>query len=118
MCFSVEANGFGRGKGTHVSVYLCLLKGEYDDTLMWPVKYKCTVTLLNQINDQHHHSETITCSKDEMDDGNSRGCTRGSYGYGYSNFFPLNKLGFQKDVQCQYLMDDCLYFRVHVKVLS
>ena len=49
MCLSVDANGYGDGKGTHVSVFLVLMKGENDDALTWPIKYKCTITLLNQL---------------------------------------------------------------------
>ena len=40
MCLRVYANGHGVGKGTHVSVYLHLMKGENDDDLTWPIKYK------------------------------------------------------------------------------
>ena len=36
MCLKVYANGCGDGKGTHVSVYIYLMKGEFDDNLEWP----------------------------------------------------------------------------------
>ena len=37
MCLAVYANGIGKGAGTHVSVVILLLKGEYDDQLKWPM---------------------------------------------------------------------------------
>ena len=35
MCLRVDAND---GKGTHVSVYVCLMRGDNDDNLKWPFK--------------------------------------------------------------------------------
>ena len=42
MCLAVYANGVGEGVGTHVSLSLLLLRGEYDDKLEFPViLYRC-----------------------------------------------------------------------------
>ena len=114
----VEANGNGDGKGTHVSVYLCLMKGENDDTLTWPIRYKCTITLLNQLKDDGHYSMSWTYSLDVADITNSRVLSgeRG-LGRGYLQFIPHDQLGLQEAKQCQYLKDDSLYFRVQVEVL-
>ena len=38
MCMAVYANGVGKGAGTHVSVTIVHLGGEYDDKLKWPMK--------------------------------------------------------------------------------
>ena len=38
MCLAVYANGVGKGAGTHISVTVIHLKGEYDDQLEWPMK--------------------------------------------------------------------------------
>ena len=35
MCLDIDANGDGRGKNTHISVYLFLMAGKYDDQLEW-----------------------------------------------------------------------------------
>ena len=45
MCLLVDANGCGRGKGTHVSVFVCLMRGEFDDYLKWPFNGTVTVQL-------------------------------------------------------------------------
>ena len=55
----VYANGYGSGKGTHLSVCVNLMKGEYDDTLSWPFNGTITVQLLNWSSDNHHVEETI-----------------------------------------------------------
>ena len=38
MCLAVYANGVGEGAGTHVSVTLLHLRGEYDNELKWPTQ--------------------------------------------------------------------------------
>ena len=48
MCLKVYANGYGRGEGTHVSVFVFLMRGELDDDLKWPFCGDITVEL-------HHH---------------------------------------------------------------
>ena len=45
MCLKVDANGFGSGKGTHVSVGVYLMRGEFDDHLKWPFNGMVTVQL-------------------------------------------------------------------------
>ena len=40
MCLAVYANGVEEGAGTHVSLSLLLLKGEYDKRLKWPTNLK------------------------------------------------------------------------------
>ena len=55
----VYANGNGSGKGTHLSLYVHLLKGEHDDQLQWPFNAKITVQLLNWSGDNSHEEITI-----------------------------------------------------------
>ena len=46
MCLKVYANGVGKGKDSHVSVFVTLMKEEYDDDLSWPFKGHVAVELL------------------------------------------------------------------------
>ena len=120
MCILVYPNGIGKVKGTHVSVCLCLMKGDFDDTLTWPIRYKCTITLLNQLEDEYHHDMyPFTYSEDKETKVNCRiiDNKKIGQGQGYSDFIPHGQLSLQEDKQCQYLKDDSLYFRVQVEVL-
>ena len=56
---SVGANGNGSGIGTHLSLSVYLLKGEYDDQLQWPFNANITVQLLNWSGDNGHEEDTI-----------------------------------------------------------
>ena len=58
MRLCVVAAGSNNGRGTHVSVYLYLMKGPHDDILKWPLRTTFEVKLMNQIGTDHH-SKTI-----------------------------------------------------------
>ena len=59
MCLNVEANGWGESRNSHVSVYLYMMRGEYDESLKWPFRGDITVQLLNQVGDDGHHADVI-----------------------------------------------------------
>ena len=72
MCLNVYANGFGDGKGRHVSVFTCLTKGENDDNLKWPFRGTITVTLLDQLQSNNHCFVKIDYAEEITGDYTSR----------------------------------------------
>ena len=56
VCLRVFAAGNDDGKGTHVSVYLHLMKGPYDDKLKWPMRAKYAINLIDPTNNTKYHS--------------------------------------------------------------
>ena len=59
MCIRVTANGLGKGAGTHVSVAVYLMTGEYDSRLVWPFRGDITIQLVSYSNDQDHYEQTV-----------------------------------------------------------
>ena len=56
MCVSVcPSNAADKGEGTHLSVLLHVMKGPYDDYLLWPLTAMFDLILLNQIDNTEHH---------------------------------------------------------------
>ena len=45
MCIRVTANGWYSGAGTHVSVAVHRMRGEYDSRLVWPFRGDITIQL-------------------------------------------------------------------------
>ena len=45
MCISVHLNGEQEGKGTHVSVHIHMVAGEYDSNLKWPLAFNKDVCI-------------------------------------------------------------------------
>ena len=114
MCLAVYANGYRAGKGTHVSVYANLMRGDNDDNLKWPFRGTVTVSLLNQLDDEQHLTrETWSPGSDIPEDISGR-VTEGerAMGWGYPQFISLQDLIYKGDKNCQYLKDNALFFRV------
>ena len=59
MCLRVHCNGKGSGNGTHVSVFVHLMHGEFDDQLKWPFRGEVTIQLLNQGGRRRHCTKTV-----------------------------------------------------------
>ena len=108
MKITVYANGYGSGEGTHVSVYTGLLQGSYDASLSWPFVGSVTLTLMNQLADENHHSMTI---EHEVQNNVQVG-----EGLGYQQFISHSELSHNPVKNTQYLKNNTLYFQVTVKV--
>jgi TNF receptor-associated factor 4 len=103
MCVRICANGNGPGQGTHLSVYVSLMQGEFDDQLKWPFQGIITVKLLNQEEDKDHVTKTVKFIESEQQEDCQRVTTDGpSTGQGYGQFLPHTKL------QPKYLKNDCI----------
>ena len=48
MCLRLHIMGDGIGKGTHLSLYFVVMRGEFDNILQWPFTHKVTFKLINQ----------------------------------------------------------------------
>ncbi|KAJ8308690.1 hypothetical protein KUTeg_013564 [Tegillarca granosa] len=59
MCARVYLNGDGMGKGTHLSLFFVIMKGEYDALLKWPFEQHVTLMLLDQDSGQRHLSDSF-----------------------------------------------------------
>ena len=76
MCQMVDANGYGDGCGTHVSVFLHLMRGEFDDELNWPLRGKFTVQILNKkqayVKNMGHAARTLYFNDSMTSNANQR----------------------------------------------
>ena len=114
MCLKVYANGWNVGKGTHVSVFARLMRGEFDDRLKWPFQGIVVLQLCNQLEDKYHCGVTIDFSKTAGPKSISR-VTSGEQaesGFGIQTFVANSDLPFNLANNCQFLKDDCLHFQI------
>ena len=56
----VYPNGIKEGKGSHLSVFVAIVKGEYDNILGWPFKGKVTFGLRKPWSKDVFYSLTMT----------------------------------------------------------
>ena len=111
------ANGYWKGKGTHVSVFAYLMRGEFDDHLKWPFRGHVTVAILNQLEVSNHTTHTITFTDTTNNEviGRVTEGERAESMWGYFTFIAHTELNYNPTKNCQYLKYDCLRFRI-VKV--
>ncbi len=53
MCARIYLNGDGMGKGTHISLFFVLMRGDYDALLPWPFRQKVSLMLLDHAGQDH-----------------------------------------------------------------
>ena len=114
MCIRVDPKGFGCGKGTHVSVFTCRMKGIFDDHLKWPFRGEITIQIINQDGDHDHFQMTIHYD-DEIPDFNAgrvTGNKERASGWGFHEFLAHTALGYNGVKKTQYLKDDIIIVRV------
>ena len=115
LCLRIIPNGFGSGKDWYISVFLCAVKGEFDEHLMWPTVVSVRIQLLNQHNDpkansegdlERHHVVTLHRVKNRAIGG----------GQGSTKFAPHSMLPYQYQPEIsrdtEYLKYDRLNFRI------
>ena len=90
-----------------IGARLSVIKGEFDDTLIWPIGISVELTLLNQAG--HHHPKFMHASKWARNSRNRQRVINDCL-ITYSN------LENQSD-GVQYVMNDCLKFRIQITVL-
>ena len=103
---NIDTNGYQEARGTHITADLYSVKGEYDDNLFWPIQITAHLHLLNQRGDHGHVVAHLKCS------GFSKGSTREIA----RKFIAHSELGYDAAKDTHYLKDDCLYFRLYLKV--
>ena len=118
ICITVDANGDEDGRGTHVSVFACLMKGKYDDFLPWPFTGKVTIELLNQLEDKNHHSMSVMFTSDNECSQRVVNEERSSLGWGKPKYIAHTRLGYNSVKNCQYLRNDRLHFKISVGAKS
>jgi hypothetical protein len=117
MCIGVDASGSEEGKGTHMSVYANLMRGEYDGHLKWPFKGSISIELRNQRDMFSRGLEekiVFTYDASEIASRVVGGDDIAEHGLGIPTFVEHAKLGFHtiEGTEVQYLKNDCLKFRV------
>jgi TNF receptor-associated factor 4 len=112
MCLCVFANGyFGYGAhshGTHLSVCVLLMKGEFDDNLKWPFCGVVCIKLMNQEEHRDHVIKEAHCPSSMSIEGSGRviNAERSCFPWGLWKFLPLAAL------QPKYLKNNCIKLQV------
>ena len=104
--------GNGSGEGSHLSLYVRLLPGEYDTLLKWPFEGEITLSLLDQNRDSTRGQRNI--SQSFSPDPNWKSFQRpgkngATLGFGYPQF--VSHRGLEST---SYVKEDCLFIKATI----
>uniref|UniRef100_A0A3Q2UFM3 TNF receptor-associated factor n=1 Tax=Fundulus heteroclitus TaxID=8078 RepID=A0A3Q2UFM3_FUNHE len=116
---SAFLNGNGSGEGSHLSVYIRVLPGEYDNLLEWPFSYKVTFSILDQsdpsLSKPQHITETFNpdpnwknfqkpcSSRNSLDES--------TLGFGYPKFISHEEIK-----KRNYIRDNCIFIKASIDI--
>ncbi len=100
ICFPDLKDSIG-----YISVYLCMEKGVYDETISWPFREKTTISILNQLSDNYHQEKTLTFSDEGINMGQSKGF----------KFISCDDL---KRMRSQYIINGTIIFKVSFPAMN
>uniref|UniRef100_A0A8C8VF47 TNF receptor-associated factor n=1 Tax=Pelusios castaneus TaxID=367368 RepID=A0A8C8VF47_9SAUR len=112
VCLRIYLNGDGTGKGTHVSLFFVVMKGEYDALLPWPFKHKVTFMMLDQNNREH----VIDAFRPDLTSASfQRPVSDMNVASGCPMFLPLSKL---QSTKFAYVKEDTLFLKCIIETNS
>ena len=103
--------GNGAGEGTHMSIYIKVVPGEYDNILKWPFKHTISFTLIDQ---DPCRQSAVNIVESFIPDPNWANFARASkvedpdqLGFGFPKFVPHGMLDLR-----QYVKEDTLFIKI------
>lgn len=108
VCLRAYLNGDGSGRGTHVSLYIVIMKSEYDDLLTWPFSHNITLSLINQV-DPMKNEKSLTHKFDPSPSSSSFKKPEDTFNIasGFPEFAPISVLN-----DPLFVRSDTMYFRI------
>ena len=121
MCCKLYLNGDGIGRGTHASLYLVLLKGDYDSLLNWPFLHRVKFILKAQSNssttgsDNENNDHEDSFMGDPSSSSFKRPISDMNIASGLPTFCSLEKL---LSSHSQFVKEDTMYIKIIVNLDS
>ena len=106
-------DGYGKDKGTNLSLYICIMQGEFDNILQWPFRHDLKLELMNQETGLAHISKIVKPEDNLLEDSWKKPDSKENAGYGFYEFIKQSDLLFNAAL----LQDNQIWIKVtpHVK---
>jgi hypothetical protein len=108
MCARLYLYGDGNARRTHVSLFVVLMRGEYDAILQFPFNFKVTFCLYDQTGAQHHIIDSFR--PDIKSNSFQRPQSEMNIASGIPKFLSLKKI----QQGNPYVRDDTMFIKVMV----
>jgi hypothetical protein len=110
MCVRLYFNGDGVGQSTHLSIFLVLMRGNYDAVLKWPFNFQVIFGLYDLKNQKDHIVQSF--QSDIKLKSFQQPQTEMNVGTGISKFVPLSKILHDNS---SYVDDNTIYIKVMIR---
>lgn len=108
-CLRLYLNGDGAARGSHISIFLVLVKGDYDPILQWPFNHSVSFSLLDQSPSKEHIKEAF--KSDPSSSSFKKPTSDMNLPTGFPHFLSRKKFQVNKD---NYVVDDTAFIKVVV----
>lgn len=112
MAIKAYLNGDGEGRGTHLSLYVVLMPGDFDALLPWPFRQTVSLSILDQSGAGNHRSLSFRPDPASKSFQQPTAGTGSNIAVGFSCFIRLDKL--ETSPNAAYVKDDTLFVKVKV----
>ncbi|XP_041641836.1 TNF receptor-associated factor 5 [Cheilinus undulatus] len=112
MAAKVYLNGDGEGRGSHLSLYVVLMPGDFDALLPWPFKQNVSLSVLDISGAGNHRILSFRPDPTSKSFQRPAADSFSNVASGFSCFIPLNKL--ENPQNALYVDDDTLFVKVKV----
>ncbi|CAF0737004.1 unnamed protein product [Rotaria sp. Silwood1] len=123
LCARLYFNGDGSARGTHISIFLVVLRGEYDALLQWPFSYRVSFCLFDQrtmlASGETKQAKHITESfrPDTRSISFQRPCSSMNIASGIPKFCSL--VDFNQPLETnRYIIDDTIFIKVFIDFIG
>ena len=99
----------------YVGVFLYVMKGELDNTLKWPIRYKSSLVLINQLDAKNNHEKSVEITEEFLVnflERLSKPSAQRNGGLGRDKFISHTDL-----LQENYSKDDSIMLQISVKLI-
>lgn len=102
--------GDGSGRGSHMSLYITIMRGDFDSFLPWPFRQNITLTLLDQSGTRNHMSHTFI--PDVNSDSFHRPTSDANVATGFTRF--ISHCDLENPRNAVFVRDETLFIKVKV----
>ena len=107
MCLRVYLNGDAATRGTHMSLFLVMMRGDFDAILPWPFPFKVHFRLINQSTSSDGRTDIHRALWPDLPSACfQRPSLSMNEAYGFQRFVPLHQLS---DRPSMFINDDALF---------
>jgi len=109
-------NGDNDTRNKHVSLFLVIMRGDYDAILEWPFPYKVSFRLIDQSTSDNHQGDIIhSFWPDTISDCFKRPVYDMNDGYGFKEVLSIEQL---EQNQSRFVKDDTMFIEAKIDFLS